>query len=249
MNASHRKYAAEMFKKFGYHATWNPGTPLRLGDIGFFRKQIFTRITDLESLGLSFDIRNDTSKTSLYHASHGGLSITTKLAGNTSPAGSILLPADAGLIVEFTKENSVLFKANNTITISIKDNTRLSEQIIQLYLKNKWEKDWVLITELVKAENATILISNSADGKIELKANANLSAAMIDIADASFRFSTQFSRGLQTQIISAEGLTPLFRSMQLMHRPGRMERPAHNNDPQDWILSQSPDREIDESFS
>jgi hypothetical protein len=207
-----------MKKKFGYYATWNPGVPLKLGDIGTFNDNVFTRLSNLADMGIEFEIRPDETKTSLEHYSEGSVSVTTKLSGTAGPQGSVLTNLDTGIIVEFSKENSTLFKANNTTSPSIKDVIKLGEQVLKLYREGKWNKNWVIVTDLVEAESATIIISNNSNSKIELKANANIDAPTFDIADAEFKFSTQFSRGLETQIISAEGLTPLFKVMGIKTR-------------------------------
>ena len=89
----------------------------------------------------------------------------------------------------------------------------LEKAILKLFSENRWKKEWVVITELVVAESTSIIISNSAKGKIELKATANIEAPSFDIADANFQFAPSFSRGLETKIVSAEGLPPLFKAM------------------------------------
>lgn len=218
MSSAQKQYTNEMKKKFGYYATWNPGLPLKLGDIGILKKNIFTRIAGLNDFNIDFDIRQDDTKSPLEHSTQGSVTITTKLSGTIAPQGSVLTDLDAGIIVEFSKENSTLFKAINTTTPSIQNAISLGDKIIGLFKEGKWDKDWVVITELVEAESATIIISNKSNSKIELKANANIGAANFDIADASFEFSPQFSRGLETKIISSEGLTPLFKIMGIKTR-------------------------------
>ena len=218
MPSAQRQYTDEMKKKFGYYATWNPGVPLDLGDIGTFKDNVFTRLSNLKEIGIEFEIRPDETKTPLEHNSQGSVSVTTKLSGTAAPQGSVLTNLDAGIIVEFSKENSTMFKSNNTSTSTIKDGIKLGNQVLALYRAGKWNKNWAIVTELVEAENATIIISNTSNSKIELKANANIDAPTFDIADAEFKFSTQFSRGLETKIISAEGLTPLFKIMGLKTR-------------------------------
>lgn len=218
MKGPQEQYTDEMEKHFGYYATWNPGLNLALGDIGTFRDNVFTRISDLESQGIPFEIREDPTKTDIQYSSRGSITTATKLAGAATPQGSCLTELEAGVIVEFGKENSTLFKAKGTVTPTIKDTIRLGRQILKLYTEGKWSKSWSVITELVQAETATILISNAANGKIELKANANVSAPAIDIADASFNLSGQYVRGLDTMIIAEEGLTPLFKIMGIKTR-------------------------------
>ncbi|GHV32419.1 hypothetical protein FACS1894177_08510 [Bacteroidia bacterium] len=204
----------------GYNATWAPGIPLQIGDIGVFDEDgAFDRKSNIAYFKIAFDICPDTTNDQLNYSSKGSASITAKLSGQIAP-GSVLAVADVGAIVEFSKENSVVFKAKNVSYPSIADQIQLEKDVIALYNQKQWNKDWCIITELVVAESATIIISNSSNGKIELKANANLSLAKIDIADAAFDFSTQFAKNLNTTIIAQEGLTPLFKARKLTFKGG-----------------------------
>lgn len=219
MKGPQEQYTDELKSKFGYYATWLPGRPLSLGDIGVFTDNVFTRLRGLEDAGIKdWDTLPDPSAEDLEYHSVGNVSVTTKLSGTISPQGISLANADAGLIVEFGHENSILLKANQTRTPSIKDTVKLGEQVLKLYMEDKWDKKWVVVTELVTAESATILISNTKTGIIELKANANIDAINIDIADAKFQFSAIFFRGLETKIIAQSGLTPLFKIMGIKTR-------------------------------
>lgn len=63
MASAQGQYTNEMKKKFGYYATWNPGVPLKLGDIGTFSDNVFTRLSNLTDRGIEFEIRPDETKT------------------------------------------------------------------------------------------------------------------------------------------------------------------------------------------
>jgi endonuclease G len=208
-----QQYTSDLKKKFGYYATWNPGLTLKLGDIGIIKSNVFRKIGELQKLGIEFSVELDTTPTDLKYSSKGSVSLTTKLSGAATMPGSSLGQLDAGILVEFTKENAILFQANNTLTHLINDTIHLGEAVLELFKAGKWDKNWVVITELVVAPSATILISNASGAKIELKANAQVNAPALDIANAKLQLSTQFSRAMETEIISKEGLTPLFNVM------------------------------------
>jgi endonuclease G len=212
------QYTGEMKKKFGYYATWNPGMPLALGDVGVVKDNIFRKITDLSRFGIRVEQTDDITRTDLKYSSKGSVTVLTKLSGNASIPGSSLSQADAGVVVEFSKENSVFFQANGTLTKMIADSVSIGNTVLDLFRSGKWDKNWVVITDLVTAESATILISNAAGAKIELKVNANVDAPSIDIANGELKFSTQFSRSMETEIVAKEGLTPLFRLMGIKTR-------------------------------
>src|SRR5688572_12513976 len=205
------QYTDDLRKRFGYYATWLPGTPLSLGDVGLVKDNVFTRVANIEDFKIKFEKLTDDSPDDLEYSSKGSVSVTAKLSGTVTPEGSSLGKLDAGFIVEFQNENSILFKANQAKIGLIKNTNTLGDQVLRLYEEGKWNKHWVVITELVKSESATILISNSANGKIELKANASVDAPKLDIADAKFELGAIFSKGLETKIIAQTGLTPLFK--------------------------------------
>ena len=56
-----RKYARELKRQFGYFATWLPGTPLKLGDIGVIKKNTFRRLANITDLRIPFEIITDTT--------------------------------------------------------------------------------------------------------------------------------------------------------------------------------------------
>ncbi|HKB45388.1 MAG TPA: hypothetical protein VKC90_13405 [Chitinophagaceae bacterium] len=218
MKGPQEQYTNELSRKFGYKATWLPGMPLRLGDIGILNNYVYTPVTTLEFFQIPFEVREDDTKDDLEYSSNGQITITSKISGTVSPAGSTFTNSDAGLIVEFSSQNSIFFKANQAQVILINNTNKIGEEIIKLYEEGKWNKHWVVITQLVKAESATILLSNSSNAKIELKANANINSSNLDIADAQFNFSSSFLKGLETKIIAQRGLTPLFKVKGLRNR-------------------------------
>lgn len=213
-----KKYTRELRQQFGYLATWLPGVPLALGDIGILKRNTFTKISNLSNFDIDFKIEKDPTKSDLEYTSKGAVSITTKASGTVAPQGSVLGEVDAGITVEFSKDKAILFKANGTSSPIIEDQILLGRKILSLYKKGQWDKDWVVITELVQADSASILISSSSTGKIELKATGELKTANMDIADADLGLELSFSRDLSTKIIAENSLTPLFRAMQVKGR-------------------------------
>ncbi len=207
---TNQKYVKELKRQLGYFATWLPGTPLALGDIGVFKQNVFTKIGNLSDKGIAFDIERDTTQSDIEHHSSGEVSITIKAAGQTVE-GSQLPSIDAGVTVNFGNKNSILFKANGTTSPSIQNQIKLGKQIVELYRKGSWDKDWAVITELVHSTSSSIIISNESGGKIDLKVKGDIGANNIDIADADANFELVFAKGLSTKIIAEKGLTPLFK--------------------------------------
>ncbi|MFK7784204.1 MAG: hypothetical protein AB8B56_03760 [Crocinitomicaceae bacterium] len=207
------QYIKDLYKHFNYYPTWLPGVPLELGDIGIIKNDEFTRISSLKNEEIAFEVVEDTTKTPLEFASTGGVTVTTKLAGSAKLPGSNLEEIDAGFSVEFKKERATLFKLKGTVSPSISDTISLGKEILARYKKGEWEKDWVIITEVVKAESSTIIVSSSNDSKLELKSKAKVGTDALKLTDASANFSIAYDKDVSLKFIATGGLTPLFRVM------------------------------------
>jgi len=205
------QYTNELYDKFGYYATWEPGTIREIGEVGELKDNEFIRLTSLKNLGVQFSIRTDNTKHDLNYTSKGTVTVTQKLKGSATPAASKLGEMEAGYVIEFGKENSILLKAIGVSTEQIDDQVALSKEIIRLFKDKQWEKHWVVITELKHAESATIIISNSANSKIEISAKAAAGQETLNIANAELGLSVVSSSGINTEIIGKKDLTPLFK--------------------------------------
>jgi hypothetical protein len=218
------QYISEMQKHFDYLANWTPGYPLALGDVGVINHGMFRRITSLEQLGVSFDVREDSTPETQKYASARGVSVTFKGAGRLPVAGSVLTEAEAGFTVDFSSKHATLYEAIGCTTPSIADLLSIGEQILRLYKNARWNRSWVTISELVNCESATILISNSSNSKLELSVKGNISSPTISIADAKAELGVAMARDMQTSILAQKGLRPLYRAVSiddyLNNRPG-----------------------------
>ena len=206
------QYISEMRKQYDYFANWTPGYPLALGDVGVINHGIFRRITSLDRLGISFDVRDDPTPESQKYATAQGVSVAFKAAGRSPAAGSVLTEAEAGFTVEFSSKHATLYEAIGCTTPSIADLLALGEQVLRQYQAAQWNRAWAVIVELVSCESATILISSSSNSKLELTAKGKIASA-ISIADAKAELGVAMSRDMQTSIIAERGLHPLYRAV------------------------------------
>jgi hypothetical protein len=206
------QYAKEMFEKFGYLATWTPGVQLELGDVGVVKDRLFTRITSLKNLGIDFKTREDKTEETQKHSSSGSVSITFKAAGKAPALGSVLTQAEAGFSIEFKKSKATVYEAVGCVAPMIDDQLAVGKKVLEMYQQGNWNKDWAVITELVQARSATVLISNSSSAKIELSAGGTFSGGAASLADVNAQLQVAFSKDMMTTLVSQAGLTPLFKA-------------------------------------
>jgi hypothetical protein len=208
-----KQYLNEINARFQYRATWEPNKTLNIGDIGILEKGIFSLRSTLTKEGIPVQVRTDESEGSLKYTSQGAVDINVKLAGKAAPPQSQLGTADAGITIQFKKENAIVFQVNGTRTFQLENFGDIEREVLSRFHAGKWPKDWVIISELVQAREATILISSNRDSIIELKANAEVKAESdLDLADAQLNFGIVTKKGLSTEIIAKEGISPLYRA-------------------------------------
>jgi len=214
-------YARGVRKKLQYYyAAWLPNEVLRLGDVGVLEKGVFFRHkTSLGLLGINFTVRDDPDPTPFTLQSEKGVQIASKAAGEMSTKAPNIPEGKAGVAVDFSAKGAFVIKAALTYEPTIEDIATLETQIIDLYKKERWNKEWVVIAKLVTAPSATILVSRSSEGKIELAAEGKFAAgSTVQLGEANLKFNVSFVSGDIIDLTDAQNATPFFQLVGLKRR-------------------------------
>ena len=211
-------YLAHMHNKTGYRATWDPGRPLIIGQIGKLDQSgSFNVFSTLAKEGIPAELLEDPSSSEMDYTSHNSVTIDFKLAGKAPKAGSVLTEADAGISFSFKGEKSVVFQTSGHKTHQLTNLAEIEHMILDKYKHDNWKKDWLVITQLVEAVTATIIISNSSNGSLELKAKAGAGTNEVKLTDASLGLSVAKEKGSTLKYIAQSGITPLYKVMGIRH--------------------------------
>lgn len=238
MTSAYLLYAEEMYKHFGYLATWAPNVSLKLGDVGIIKDRVFERVATLDSKGITFGARPNPNEADYEYTSANGVTVKIKGAGEVPDAGSVISKADAGISYAFQRENAIVFQAMRCRETSILDQSSLGAQILLLYEQGKWPDDYVVITNLITSQSTTVLISSSRSGMIEFSLDASLNpGGVVQIAGLKTGLKVVQSSNIGTKIIAAKGLTPLFKAAGIKKR--LMLRPQFTQKGVDKYLSQT----------
>lgn len=206
-------YLTHMNAKTQYRATWDPTKKLAIGYIGKLNDGVLSIYSSLEKEGIPVEVAIDDSGAAMDYTSHDSVSITTKLAGAAPVAGSVLSDLDAGFTLEFKSEKSIVFQTSNHKVHQLVNLAEIERKVLDKYNNGNWDKDWVIVTELVEADAATIIISNSSNTTLDLKATANVGAGNISLTNASLGLAVAREKGSTLKYLTQSGLTPLYRVM------------------------------------
>ena len=207
----HKIYVEELHRSLGYLAAWFPTQELRLGDIVMAGDSGLVPVGSLKDHGLSFTNRVAHSQAVYEYASSGAVSVSAKFAGQLLP-GSALANGEAGLLVKFNRENAILFEASGCTGKMIADVASLGRAIEKLYAANAWERSWLVVTEIVSAAAATVIISGSRTAQADLKANGSIKQGSTKLSDVEAKFEAKNTVDIGFKIIASSSLTPLYRA-------------------------------------
>jgi hypothetical protein len=207
-----KEYTKEVQKQFGYSATWLPTIQVAPGDVGRLRDYQYTHYSTLTDLGIRFEVQQGSAQAEYEYCSSGSVSITTKNLGKAPPIGVGIPKASAGISIKFSREKAVVLRLSHCSSTEIRDLNSVGKKIIAFYKSNKWDRNNVVVTEAVRAEAATILISNSSTAQIDLVARGKVGPNKLDLADLKAKLQVLKESDIATKLIASKGLTPLFRT-------------------------------------
>jgi hypothetical protein len=215
----YKLYAKDVYENLKYRPTWLPGSPVELGAVGVIEEGIFRPITDLKALDIPFAEKVDSDRDAIDCASKNGVSISFKAAGETNGKFEAIAKADAGVLIEFSREGAVVLQLRDVSLNRIADQSALSRALLRSMAvgdeTKQWQRNWVVITEVARAGRATIVISSSGNSRLELKASG--STAPASLVDASAALSVATESEISTKVIAESGLTPLYRGFRVRH--------------------------------
>lgn len=205
-------FTRELKDNLNYNATWLPNVHLSLGDVGVLTGNEFTYRTTLKKLHIPFSVTEKGGKASYKHSSAGRVKRELKLAGKAPSVGSMLGETEAGISFSFSGESAVFFMADGCTVRMIADQEPLKKAILREFGGGAWQKDYVVVTELVEAAATTIIVAQGRGGHFELRAKAGL-VPSFDAINAGGNFEVIREEQIGFQCLAEAGMTPLFRAL------------------------------------
>jgi hypothetical protein len=208
-----RQYTDEIQRHLGFLATWPPNDSVRLGDVGRLNARVFERTSTLDAERIRFAVRVANNESSYEYVSENAVTLQAKAAGDAPTPGSFLSLAEAGVSIRFNRDNAIVFQAAKCVVRSIENESDVGMEILARYDRGDWERDWVVVTGLVRSDAASVLISSGGTAQLDLATSADLAAAgVVNLASLTADVRVVHSSNVGTRFIAAEGLTPLFRA-------------------------------------
>lgn len=201
-------YGSEIHQGLGgYRGIWTPDAPLSVGDVGVLNGDIFQPQGSLSTLGIDFDPKPDPAGGGIHWTSSTGVEIHVKMAGESSAAFHHVSRAEAGVGFRFKEAGKAVMHLVGVHQPRVDDILTLKEQILERFKNGDWDPHWVVMTQVARADQGTVLVSNSSESTVEIGGEVDFGPA--DLANAELELSMRFQREMAFSTIASEGLTPI----------------------------------------
>jgi hypothetical protein len=221
-----------------YFAAWLPSTVLELGTVGVLQdRYFFDPKSSLGALGYDFDpadpahVIPDDSPSPLKLNSGRTSRQTFKLGGEVSTVTPHIPQARAGIGLEFGAEGAFVIEAEETYEPRIRDIFALERWILAQHRAGAWERDWAVVTSLVTAPHASIVVSQSRSSKVELMVSGDAHVGSVELGRAGIDFQSAHTSGTVLNMANSRDVAPLFKLVGLQRkwmlggsRPGTLSR-------------------------
>ncbi|HEX6659479.1 MAG TPA: hypothetical protein VF065_15420, partial [Ilumatobacter sp.] len=209
-----------MWDQTRHVAAWIPLSKVELGEIYEVKKGVPQLVGTLADWDIEWQEDPESEQRGNWTAkSERGVDITTKFEGST-PDGIVLknlAVADAGAVVKFTEKDSYVISLSD-VTMQRMENTRkLGPQLRKQFFKlfDSWDTGWLVVTEVLRAQSGTFLMSSSGSSQVELKANASVAPGGVTLADLATGFSRVGDSSGSDDFVGKGQISPMFKAVKL----------------------------------
>jgi hypothetical protein len=197
-------YQREMHENLGFFATWLPGDPLDIGDVGVLENGRFRKVTSLTELKIPFSVGSSSMTSEVQYSSRQG----TNIAASGSAAVTAL--ARGELALEFSSEGAFVFHASGLNAHRLDNLLTIGLQIVGAFKKGKWNESWILVDELRTAARATIVVSQDKAGRMVFSAALDGTLLTSSLADPKLDLKLVSTRGRIVHVVAGKGIRPLY---------------------------------------
>lgn len=217
MSSLARSYVTEVHEEYRYWPSWLPLPRYKIGDCGTLEDGVFfTKKRHVTRFGVSKDaLKEEPAERAdpmLRFHSKGAVSIEAQARGENARIPNIP-SGEVGARITFSRENATLLAARGVKDRRLVDQYRLEQELKDLVKAGDFPPDHVVVTDLVVASSARVMISTSANQSVTFTASASAKAATFDIAALGGKISGSLSHTGVAEYQGGRGTTPLFKVM------------------------------------
>ncbi|MBN8487162.1 MAG: hypothetical protein J0M20_05480 [Burkholderiales bacterium] len=206
MGSPVKTYQTEMYENFGFFATWLPGDPIEVGDVGVFEEGRFRREARLSDFQIPCQVEVADNASDVQFTSRNGVQLSTSAGASAGAVGELRMS------IQFTGDGAFLFHASGLKVHRLGNRPEVTAAVLGLYERKRWKKEWLIVEAVHTAARTTVLISEDKAAKVELAAKSELPVPVpvASLATPDAKVQVTASEGKVFQSIGASNQHPLY---------------------------------------
>lgn len=204
-----------MFKNMDCYATWLPGTPVEVGEIG--------RVAEQGSFVHSGYLSERASLPPTHTRNYPPQTVSTTGSVKFSAGGDVeteqviqaLANANASVDVTFTDSEAAALLLQDASITEFTDEQPVREVMQSLLASGKIAPDEVVVTYVIEARSGVVATSYTAERDTNVKVSAEIGQGAIKVANVGGHLQVVSQQGSQTFASAVPGtpLTPMYRAL------------------------------------
>ena len=194
-------------------AAWPPGSPMKVGSVGrFLGDRIFEPETTLGSYGIKVPVDDDPGSGMLSYTSQGVNESSFTVGAHVPDLASGVIDAKAKVTIKFAREHGIIFRASGLRYQTMQDQPKMARKVARLAESGQWGRDWYIVTQVVQAASASVLIADAPSAEVELALGADANVAGIELLGAELKPRVVRHKDMHILIVDEGGMAPLFKA-------------------------------------
>jgi hypothetical protein len=187
---------------------------MAVGRVGrFLGNKLFDPETSLGSYGIPVHVEDSPAGSEvLSHTTAGVIEFSFAVGGKVPDLVSGLVDAEARVTISFGREHGIAFRASGLRYWTMQDQPKMARNVAYLLKRGEWGRDWHIVTQVVEADSASILISQTASAEVELALGASAKVSGIDLLGVELKPRVVRQTEMSTIVVNEGGLVPLFKA-------------------------------------
>jgi hypothetical protein len=206
-------YCQDVSRELRLLAAWPPGSPMKVGTVGrFLGDRIFESETTLGSYGIKVGVDDDPGSGVLLYTSEGVNESSFTVGAHAPDLASGVVDAKAKVTIQFVREHGIIFRASGLRYQTMQDQPKMARKVARLAESGQWGRDWYIVTQVVQAASASVLIADAPSAEVELALGADANVGGIELLGAELKPRVVRHKGMHILIVGEGGLAPLFKA-------------------------------------
>jgi hypothetical protein len=206
-------YLTYIHKKINYRGAWFPDDLMQPGAIGTLDKGVFTAISTLEEQGIEARFEENQSDLSLDLSSGDGLAVHSNLSTSLPAGAQAGVDGKISVTIEATADRGILFQSAGFTKVRVANLGAVTNAVLPKYSQGTWQKEWLILTEILKTPCATIIISTSRNSSMQLEGSGEAKLGDLQLADSRLGLGITGKKGDIIGFAGRKNMTPLYKVM------------------------------------